>query len=273
MREEFGLPLEMPPFAGRIHPDFRNPDFLEAIMDCRSLLSHPSCEMLLDSRNRVGSVELPVGQTRKRQVVIKEFRTVGVDKLKTAFFPSKAVKAWRGASALFLKGLDTPCPVAFLEEKEGAFVEQSFFLSEKIGEAEEIRHLFPELKTDELKKFLVSLADYLSRCHDEGILHRDLSDGNILVQRKEGKRRFYLIDTNRIKIRRKIGPLRRVKSLIRLGIPRDYQSYFLKEYFQTPRLRKFIWFWYRFHKNRYTSYIDLKKKLRLRQLARKLKIQ
>ena len=75
MREEFGLPLDMPPFRGKIHPDYRDPRFLEAIYDCRGLLFLPSCEILLDSRNRVGKVELSISETRTRVVVIKEFRT------------------------------------------------------------------------------------------------------------------------------------------------------------------------------------------------------
>ena len=105
MRQEFGLPLDLPLFQGKIHPDYRDSRFLEAIIDCQGLLSQPSCEILLDSRNRVGKVELAVSETRTRTVVIKEFRTQGVDKLKSAVQPSKASKAWWGASALYQKGL------------------------------------------------------------------------------------------------------------------------------------------------------------------------
>jgi len=151
MREEFGLPLEMPPYKGKIHPDYRNSQFLEAIFDCNTLLSQPSCEILLKSRNRIGKVELPISETRMRTVVIKEFRTEGVDKLKTAVQPSKALKAWWGASALYQKGFNTPCPVAYLEKRKGRFVEQSYFISEMIEGGEEIRFLFPRLKSDKLK--------------------------------------------------------------------------------------------------------------------------
>lgn len=273
MREELGLPLEMPPFLGRIHPDFRQDRFMEAIFDCRGLLSQPSCEILLDSRNRVGKVELPLGENRSRTVVIKEFRTEGIDRLKSAVLPSKALKAWRGAGALYVKGLETPCPVAFLEKRKGLFVEQNFFISEMIEDVEEIRHLFLHLVSDKWEGLLTQLADYLTRCHSEGIHHRDISDGNILVKVVGDNYTFYLIDTNRIKLKREIGVLRRVKSLIRLGIPREFQEYFLEQYFKTARLKKFIWFWYRFNKVCYTGYIELKNRLHLRKISHKLKIQ
>lgn len=275
MREEFGLPLEMPPFQGKIHPDYRDLRFLEAISDCQGLFSQPTCEILLDSRNRIGKVELHISETRTRTVVIKEFRTQWIDKLKSAFQPSKASKAWRGASALLLKGFNTSCPVALLEKRTGRFVKQSFFISEMVEDTEEIRYMFPRLEPDKLKELLSALADTLSRIHSEGLLHRDLSDGNILVKRNEDEEgyAFYLIDTNRIREKKRVRALRQAKSLVRLGIPRDFQKYFLEQHFKTDKLSSFIWFWYRFNKLGFTWIIELKKKLRLKQIAQKLKIQ
>lgn len=275
MREEFGLPLDIPPFKGKIHPDYRNSQFLEAISDCQGLLSQPSCEILFDSRNRIGKIELYISETRTRTVVIKEFRTQGIDKLKSAFQPSKALKSWWGASALYQKGFDTPCPVAYLEKRKGRFIEQSFFISEMIKNGEEIRFLFPRLEPDKLKELLAALADTLSRIQSEGLLHRDLSDGNILVKRNEKEKGyvFYLIDTNRVREKKKVGALRQVKSLIRLGIPRDFQKYFLEKHFKTDKLPSLIWFYYRFNKVRFTWVIELKKKLHLKQIAQKIKIQ
>jgi serine/threonine protein kinase len=163
--------------------------------------------------------------------------------------------------------------VVFLEKRKGRFIEQSFFLSEMIENVEEIRFLFPRLEPDKLKELLSALADYLSRIQSEGILHRDLSDGNILVKRDGDVYVFYFIDTNRIREKRKVGTLSQIKSLVRLGIPRDFQKYFLGQHFKTDKTPTFIWFWYRFNKVRFTWIIELKKKLHLKQIAKKLKIQ
>lgn len=273
MKEEFGLPLDIPPFKGKIHPEYRGSVFLDAIYDCQGLFTEPACELLFDGRNRVGKIELFISETRMRTVVIKEFRIQGIDKLKSAIQPSKALKAWRGASALYIKGLRTPHPVAYLEKRSGPFVEQSFFLSAMIEDVEEIRYVFRRLESDRLKEILSALADYLSEIQSEGLLHRDLSDGNILVHKDGEGYEFYLIDTNRIKEKKKVRALHQVKSMVRLGIPREFQKYFLKQYFKTERLPALIWFWYRFCKLRFTWIIEIKKKLRLRQISQKLKIQ
>jgi hypothetical protein len=64
-----------------------------------------------------------------------------------------------------------------------------------------------------------------------------------------------------------------VKSLVRLGVPLDFQRFFLQHYLETPHVKRFPWFWYRINKSLYTQFVELKRKLRLRQLAQKLKIQ
>jgi serine/threonine protein kinase len=274
MKQEYDQLLSLPPFKGRIKTSYNHPLFVQAISDCSRLLSDQDTEILLDRRNRVGVVALPQQDERKVDIVIKEFRSRGVNLLKSLFLRGKAFKSWRGAVALVEKRIETPPPVAYLEKRKGLFLDQSFFLAERVGGVEEIRFLFPKLPPSELRQLLVSLSQHLSTCHKKGILHRDLSDGNILVRKdKPGEFMFYLIDTNRIRIKKRIGLLSGVKNLIRLGVPLDFQRFFLQHYLGTTHVKRFRWFWYRINKTSYTQFVELKKKLRLRQLAQKLKIQ
>ena len=274
MNKEFGQPLVLPPFKGRIQAAYNLPEFIQAISDCQDLLNHPKTEILLDSRNRVGAISLPLESGKNVDTVIKEFRSRGINRLKSLFLPGKAFRAWQGGMSLKEKGIETPPPVAYLEKRKGRFLDQSYFLTERISSAREIRYLFLELEPLDLRRLLVSLGKYLSLCHEKGVLHRDLSDGNILVkQDKPGEFRFYLLDTNRVRIKGRIRPFKRVKNLIRLGVPRKLQRFFLREYLGTERMKGFFLLWYRFNKLAYSNYVGLKKKLRLRQLARKLKIQ
>lgn len=271
---EFGQPLHLHPYKGRIHDIYNQPFFLKAFSDCRRLLNEKETEVLLAGRNRVGAVCLPHPDGGKIDVVIKEFLPLGVNRLKSLFLQGKAFKSWRGASALVQRGIETPLPVAYLEKRKGLFLELGFFLAERIRGVEEIRFFFLGLPCSELGGLLVSLARHLSRCHREGILHSDLSDGNILIKREgSGEFRFYLLDTNRIQVKKRIGLWRRIKNLIRLGVPPELQPFFIKNYLGAPRLKKSIWLWYRMNKVTYSLYVELKKKLRLRKLSRKLKIQ
>lgn len=274
MKKEYDQPFSLPPFKGRIQASYNHSLFVQAISDCGRLLSDKSAEILLDGRNRVGVVALPQQDGKDADIVIKEFQSRGVNRLKSIFLRGKAFKSWRGAVALVEREIETPPPVAFLEKRKSLFLDQSFFLAERVDGVEEIRFLFPKLPPPELREILVSLSRYLSTCHKKGILHRDLSDGNILVKKdKPGEFRLYLIDTNRIRIKKRIGLLSGVKNLIRLGVPLDFQRFFLERYLGATRVKRFHWLWYRINKSFYSNFVELKKKLRLRQLAHKLKIQ
>jgi hypothetical protein len=274
MTDALGIELDIEPFSGRIHPDYNTHDFRAAISDCGALLSDPSSRILEESRNRIGVVPLSLKEGRAVEIVIKEFRTLGVDKLKSLFQASKARKAWRGSLALVEAGLGTPLPIAYLEKRKGAFLVQSYFLSEYISDMTETRALFQELSSGALDKLLEELARCLSRCVESGIYHRDLSDGNILVrQDDDGRLQFFLLDTNRIRHKKRVGTLRGIKSLIRLGIPRDRQKVFLAHYVHRPSISGWLWLWYRLNKVSYTNFVAIKRVLGLRKIAQKLKIQ
>lgn len=273
MRKDPGRPLSIPHCRGRIHAAFNEPSFVEAISDCRSLLDREDAEILLDSRNRVGVVRLPRRDGKYVEVVVKEFRSGVVSMLKSAFLPGKARKSWLGGMALLDKGVETPRPIAYLERRKGPFAARSFYLAERVSGVEEIRFLFRQLPEKELRGLLVSLSRQLAHCHREGVLHCDLSDGNVLVRReRSGEYVFYFLDTNRIRAKRKLCLGARVKNLIRLGIPPDFQRFFLEQYLRRAPVPASLWFWYRLNKTAYAAYIRLKKMLGLRALTRKLRI-
>jgi hypothetical protein len=267
-------PLALEGFKGMIQASYDDPLLRQALGRADGLWSYPGVEILADKRNRLGVFRFALSGGEIRDIVVKEYSSRGVTKLKSPFLPSKAARAWRGALALEEKGLGTAFPVAYFEKRKSGFVCGSFFLSEKIEEGEEIRTLFRRLAAPDLGALVSSLGRHLSLCHDAGILHRDLSDGNILVKKDEEKNFvFYLLDTNRIRLRRKIPRLARVKNLIRLGIPPSAQKPFLEHYFGGKPLGQSLWVWYKINKAVYTGYVKLKRVLRLRQLARKLGVQ
>lgn len=268
-------PLFLFPYRGMIQAEWDDPELVETISKPEKLLSYPGAKILLESRNRVGQVPLTLSSGERREIVVKEFSSRGAEKLKSLFRPSKASRAWKGALTLVERGLRTPSPVAYLDKKSTGLVERCFFLAEKVSGGEEVRSLFRNLSPKELRPLLASLGSHLRLCHDLGILHRDLSDGNILVKKGEGEHLdFFFLDTNRIRDRiRKPRRLRRLKNLIRLGVPRSHQHFFLQAYLGKSPLRKSDWLWYRINKDTYAWYVRVKKKLRLRQIARRLRIQ
>ena len=268
------IDLVLGPYRGALNPDFDTPEFRAALSDPRALASGPSARVLLDRRNLVSVASVPISPSARADAVVKMFRASGFKRLKTILVSGKAARAWRGAAACRAHAVPTPIPMAYLERRALGLVVEGFYLSSYLADAVEIRSLLRELPPDELARLLASLAKFLGFCHNEGILHRDLSDGNILVRSpRPGAYDLWLIDTNRIRVRRSIPVLARLRNVIRLGIPPAYQDLFLRLYLGDARASRPLIFWYRANKAWYAGFVAFKKKLRLRRLAESLGIQ
>jgi serine/threonine protein kinase len=273
VQKDHGNILFLPPYKGRIHADYDHPVFRESISKGKELLNDPSARIILDTRNRVGAVRIPFDEEETKEIVIKEFRIQGINKIKSLLLSSKSLKAWRGGMSLLEAGIQTPFPIAYIERRKGLVLKECYYLAEYVDHLVEIRGLFRSLPENKLKKLVEDLALFLALTLKKGIIHKDLSDGNILVRSDEnGVFTFYITDTNRIR-NRKIIFFKGVKYLIRLGIPFEFQKYFLSKYSGEDFLQKRIWFWYRMNKSIYTHYVELKKRLRLKQISQRIKIQ
>ncbi len=261
-------------YHGALNPDIDAPAFRSALAHPAALAEGPSARVLLDRRNLVAVASVPAGPSGRADAVVKMFRVSGFKRLKTLLVPGKAARAWRGALACRARAVPTPLPMAYLERRVRGFVVEGFYLSAYLPDAVEIRSLLRELPPDDLGRLLAGLAKFLVFCHNEGILHRDLSDGNILVRSpRPGAYDLWLIDTNRIRVRRSIPVLVRLRNLVRLGVPAAYQDLFLRCYLGDSRASRALFLWYRANKAWYSGVIALKRKLRLRRLAERLGIQ
>jgi serine/threonine protein kinase len=266
--------LNFPPFKGKIHVDYDNPSLISQLVLWAKGENSSDFEVIHSGRNVIGKISLSAEKDIKTDLIIKKFRLKGVNRVKSVFLPSKARRAWEGALALWKQELNTPKPVAFLERPEFPGIKEGFFITESLEDFEEIRYLLRNLEGIELKNLVRSLAEYVSLCHARGILHRDFSDGNILTKKNEnGDHIFYLIDTNRIRAKAGLSRLKRIKSLIRLGIPEGLQLFFLEVYSGKKPVARIWWLWYRWNKRKFEMYLRLKKLLRVKKLAEALRIQ
>lgn len=266
----------LPPFKVRIAEAYDTPEIRALLADPNALLESTGAEVLLAGRNRVAAAKIPLGGGQMKDVVVKEFRLRGIDALKSAVLPSKAAKAWRGAEFLRDAGFETPAPIACLEKRKNGFVERSYFIAERVAGGREIRELFQGLPDGLLSALLFALAGTLFGLHEKGILHRDLSDGNILVRTVSEELRFVFLDTNRVRKRTRLSSAARANNLIRLGIPPAFQDEFLHAYAYAaksfPPSRSFLRRYTR-NKRTFSGWIKFKKALRLKKIARKLRIQ
>ena len=114
------------------------------------------------------------------------------------FGKSKARRSYEYARQLLALGIATPEPVAYREVRVLGFLRESYYVSRKSL----CPHTFQDLigPMGPMSPVLPSIAMFIAKMHDAGVLHRDLSAGNILF---DDHGRVEIVDLNRISWRRR----------------------------------------------------------------------
>ena len=153
---------------------------------------------IYDGRNRLhrlahGGVDL----------VIKHFRLrSGLKRWSYRFRSFKAERAFRNALRLGELGINTPQPVAFVNRVAGGSIVEAWFICHfedaELNLRDVLNHRVPEGELDHL---IDATARFVATLHERGIIHWDLTPGNILISRDDSAPddwRFSLIDCNRM---------------------------------------------------------------------------
>jgi len=212
-------------------------------------------------------------------VVVKQFSNQGWFKLfERRVRGSKAERSWRVAKELVTIGLPTPDQILWVESDELAG--PSFFVARRLEDAAEVRQFFRRLNhepdpayfpdVDHLE-FLGRLGRLAREINDAGIVYRDLSMGNILVEEGDSDLRLSLIDFNRARIGRRPGVYRRIRDICRLPVlRREHRAAFLEGYWgATPARWSFRWWFYGLSVDAYILKHSIKRRLKGLRLHRK----
>jgi tRNA A-37 threonylcarbamoyl transferase component Bud32 len=160
--------------------------------------------------------ELKCYTTDGYHIVVKKFRKPHIiNRIAYSFFrPSKAKRAYEFALKLLQVGVETPAPIAFIEQYESGLLAHGYFICIFEKEYEHIRDLMDGTQKD--SDLLKKLAMYIADLHANGVLHLDMSPGNILYKKSADKVHFSLVDNNRMQFMPIISTEKRYKSLKRL---------------------------------------------------------
>lgn len=181
-------------------------------------------------------------------VVVKQFRNDGWRRrLDRRLRGSRAARAWSTARRLRRHGVPTPEPLLLVESRrpDGP----SLYVCRHLADVVEARYVIRALNAGRLAAehprlargpFLDALGELARDLHAAGVVHRDLSVGNVLVRAGEpGTRpRLFVVDLSRSRRSRGPGMLRRTRELTRLNLRRDAdQRRFLAAYWGRPEER------------------------------------
>jgi len=150
-------------------------------------------------------------------IIVKRYKVPHlINRIAYTFFrPSKAKRAYEYALKLLDLGVNTPAPIAYIEQKSFGLLNHGYFISIYEKDYTDIRPLMTGVQTNDA--LLQELAIYIAEFHNKGVLHFDMSPGNILYKEVDHHFQFSLIDINRMQFLPKISDEKRFKSFKQLS--------------------------------------------------------
>ena len=141
----------------------------------------------------------------------------------------KGQRAWEYPTILASKGIETPEPVAYIEERRCGLLGLSYFISLQCNYGHTLYDM-AEAAPDVYEPMAMAVARLAADMHEAEVMHKDFTPGNILWERDDsGEFHFSLVDINRMYF----GPVsekRGVLNLIRLWGPKAFTALIVKEY-------------------------------------------
>lgn len=201
------------------------------------IASIPSLFSNLETILHHGRNEIRLTEHLGERLVVKKFCSSSIFKqLIATIAGSKAKKAYLNALKLTERGLETPFPIAYIEERNRVgLITKSYLVTAFTGMkpiCDEMNE-FGEFNKPLMKDF----AQFAAKLHKKGIIHNDLNSTNVRWQWHDGHYSFSVIDTNRMRVYSKTAPgeHRCMKDLTRFCSMTDMYKYFIIEYLKARK--------------------------------------
>lgn len=180
-------------------------------------------------RNLIKTFEAPQGLT----INVKRYHKPALPNrliYSTGIRTPKGLRAYLYPKRLLACGIETPEPVAYIEERQHGLLGYSYFMSIHCS----YPHTMYELGNAEAgtyEEIAVALAHYAANMHKQDILHKDFTPGNVLWKRDGELFHFSIVDINRMYF----GPVsfeRGLRNLIKFWGPKDFVRIIINTYAQ-----------------------------------------
>jgi tRNA A-37 threonylcarbamoyl transferase component Bud32 len=152
---------------------------------------------IYDGRNILKTFELD-----GINICIKSFKKPNmINKWVYAYFrKSKARRSYEYAVELQKRGINTPEPVAYIEEKSLVFG-RSFYICLNQEYDFTLRELYGE-QVEDRKEVFRQFTEFSYSMHQNDVFHIDYSPGNVLIKKQENGYFFSVIDINRMQFKK-----------------------------------------------------------------------
>lgn len=128
-----------------------------------------------------------------------------------------------------------PRGVAYVEFFNAGLITKSYFISECFDYDFTIREVLTDPEFSDREAIYRAFAQFTYQLHEQGILHRDYSPGNILIKRQDSTYIFKIIDINRMSFKAMTIP-QRMKNFYMLWASDSDMTLIAKEYARQAKL-------------------------------------
>ncbi|MDE1461934.1 lipopolysaccharide kinase InaA family protein [Spartinivicinus poritis] len=140
---------------------------------------------LVDNSNRLKSgntATVGMAQYNGQPLVIKRYNIKSVQhRLSRCWRPSRAWVSWLNAHRLGLLGIQTPQPIALIEERCGPLRGRAFLILEYVAGPDCLSHFLAATDSSEVERWLPAFSQLFETMEKYQISHGDLKANNLLL--------------------------------------------------------------------------------------------
>ena len=194
------------------------------------ITSLPECfgkegTVIYEGRNHLKRFDIETVQlTVKSFRILKFFNRI----IYTFFRSSKAKRSYLHGMTLLEKGINTPEPVAYIENRKRGLLSDSYYIC-MYFESDGMMREFHRGTLVGREMLLQQFARFTASLHEQAVHPLDYSPGNILYQVKDEQYSFSLVDINRMRFET-VGMKTGCESLRRLWGSHEMITFIAAEY-------------------------------------------
>lgn len=175
-----------------LNPKYNN---LKTFVDRIPEIFEDTGEVIYTGRNLIKVFDVDGLKVNVKRYAIPIF----FNKIAYSFFRMpKGLRAYKYPYVLLDKGINTPEPIAYIEERKLGLIRHSYFISIQSPYTSYLYEI-GNLEVEEIEGLAKALALFTSDMHKKGVYHKDYSPGNILCGLEGGEPSFTLVDINRMR--------------------------------------------------------------------------